>query len=103
MKSYQLKYLIMFALMLTLFACSISAQQAATSATALIVTPSPLPTPSPSPVPSPASTPSDSSEHERLLLERIEKLEKRLADFETRAPKPEDATHTNAENPLTSN
>src|SRR6267378_2209964 len=93
MKSYQLKYLIMFALMLTLFACSIAAQQAATSATALIATPSPSPTPSP------ASTPSDSSEHERLLLERIEKLEKRLADFETRAPKPEDATHTNADNP----
>ena len=97
MKSYLLKYLIMFALMLTLFACSIAAQQAATSPAAVIVTPSPSPTPSP------ASTPSDSGEHERLLLERIEKLEKRLADIETHPPKPEDPARANADNPLTSN
>jgi len=38
-----------------------------------------------------AATPADSSERERMLLERIDKLEKRLADLESRTPAKPDA------------
>ena len=79
MKEVQLKCPLV-ALIVALFAVSIQAQQQTNARTSLTSAAVPSATPS---VP-PASTSSDAGEREKMLLERIEKLEKRLADIESR-------------------
>jgi hypothetical protein len=80
MKGFQLKYL-MVALLVTLFAVSIQAQQETTARTSVTV--AAVPSGSPSAL---SNTSSEPSEREKMLLERIDKLEKRLADLESRTP-----------------
>jgi putative OmpL-like beta-barrel porin-2 len=80
MKGFQLKYL-MVVLIMTLFAVRIQAQQETTARTSLTVAAVPSGTPS-----APSNTLSEPGEREKMLLERIDKLEKRLADLESRTP-----------------